>query len=77
MQIVMRSSARGRRLTPKELRVGRANLMKPRLEIQDSDYFGFPKGTRMMWISSFAMSDLLMVRVKGKLRIVWAQPIDD
>ncbi len=77
LQMVMRSSAGGHRLTPKELRIARANLMKPRLEISDSEDFGFPRGSRMIWISSFAMLDLLMVRVGGKLRIVWAQPIAD
>jgi hypothetical protein len=77
MRLVMRSLAGGRRLTPAELDAGRASLLKPRLKISEYDYFGFPKGTRMIWISSFAMLDLLLVRVDGKLRIVWAQPIDD
>ncbi len=77
MRLVMRSLAGGRRLTPEEMDNGRANLLKPRLDITNSDYFGFPKGTRMIWISSFAMMDLLLVRVDGKLRIVWTQPIDD
>jgi hypothetical protein len=77
MRLVVRSLAGGRQLTAEELRAARTSLLEPHLEIPDASYFGFPKGTRMIWISSFAMMDLLLVPVDGKLRIVWAQPIDD
>ncbi len=77
MQMAMRDSGRRLPLTQEELQTARDRLMEPRLEIPDSDYFGFPKSTRMIWVSTFALLDLLLVRVDGKLRIVWAQPIDD
>jgi hypothetical protein len=77
IQMVMRDSSRKRPLSHKELRVGRAKMIEPRLEISDSEYFGFSRGTRMIWVSTFALMDLLLVREDGKLRVVWAQPIAD
>lgn len=73
IQMAMRDSSRKQPLDQKELERARAEMTAPKLEISDSEYFGFQKNTRMMWVGTFSMHELLMIRIDGKLRIVWAQ----
>jgi hypothetical protein len=58
----------------KELERARAELMSPQLEIADSEYFGFPKGTRVISVATFSFHQLLLVKVNGLLKVVWAYP---
>ena len=58
----------------KELERARAELMSPQLEIADSEYFGFPKGTRFISVATFSFHQLLLVKVNGLLKVVWAYP---
>lgn len=75
IQMVMRDSSRTQPLDQKELEAARADMAAPKLEISDSQYFGFQKNTRMMWVGTFSMLELLVIRRDGKLRIVWAQAL--
>jgi hypothetical protein len=75
LQMVMHTMSKTRPLSDKELEDARAEMMRPQLEIAESDYFGFPKGTRIISIATFSLHQLVLVRVSGKLRVVWAYPL--
>jgi hypothetical protein len=58
----------------KDLEGARAEFITPQLEVADNEYFGFPKGTRMIYVPTFSLHELVLVKVDGKLRVVWAYP---
>jgi len=74
VQQALRKSSVKRPLNEKDLERARAEMMSPQLEVTDSEYFGFPKGTRVISVATFSLHQLLLVRVNGLLRIVWAYP---
>jgi hypothetical protein len=77
IRMTLGTSPEWRVLDSKKLEKARSELLTPRLDIANSDSYGFAKGTRTIWVSTFAMMDILLVRRDGKLRIVWAQPMAD
>jgi hypothetical protein len=76
VQMALGNSAKQRGIS-QEQRLRARDSLNPELHITDSNYFGFPQGSRMIWVRTFSFLDLLLIRVDGKLRIVWAQPIAD
>jgi hypothetical protein len=48
--------------------------LKPRIEIAEREYFGYPKGTRFCHVVTPVMFQLTLVRAGGVLKIVWAEP---
>jgi len=77
IQMAVRTFPKGSVIKQDDLERARAEMMKPSVEIPKSDYFGFPKGTRMISVSTFSLHQLLLAKVDGKLRIVWAFPLGD
>lgn len=49
-------------------------FFQPSLEVMDEEYFGFPKGTRVILINTVLLFQLILVRADGKLKILWATP---
>jgi len=49
-------------------------FFKPNLEIMDAEFYGFPKGTRFIFINTALLFQLILVRMDGKLKILWATP---
>ncbi len=47
---------------------------KPQVDVSDEEGLGFPKDTRVFLITTPLLFQLMMVRVDGKLKIVWATP---
>jgi hypothetical protein len=50
------------------------DFFKPHLEIMDEAFYGFPKGTRIIIIKTPLLFQLMLVRIDGKLKILWADP---
>ncbi|HKO36329.1 MAG TPA: hypothetical protein VJV21_07595 [Pyrinomonadaceae bacterium] len=76
VQMALGNSTKQRGISQEQRLLARESL-NPALHITDEEYFGFPQGSRMIWVRTFSFLDLLLIRVDGKLRIVWAQPIAD
>lgn len=76
VQMAIGNSTKQRGIS-QEQRLRARDSLNPELHITESEYFGFPQGSRMIWVRTFSFLDLLLIRVDGKLRIVWAQPIAD
>ena len=76
VQMAMGNSTKQREIS-QEQRLRARDTLNPVLHITDTEYFGFPQGSRMIWVRTFSFLDLLLISVDGKLRIVWAQPIAD
>ena len=52
----------------------RDDFFKPLLVITDDQFFGFPKGTRLIEITTPLLFRLMLVRIDGRLKILWADP---
>lgn len=76
IQMSLGNSTKQRGISQEQRLLARDSL-NPELHITDAEYFGFPQGSRMIWVRTFSFLDILLIRVDGKLRIVWAQPIAD
>lgn len=74
VQMSMNQSSVKRPMKEEDLGKARAELITPRLEIADQEYLGFSKGTRMIFVPTFSLHELVLVKVEGKLRVVWAYP---
>ena len=48
-------------------------LPQPRTEVSDKESFGYPAGTRMLWTMTPIFFGLTLVKVNGKLEILWAE----
>jgi hypothetical protein len=49
-------------------------LFRPQLEIVADEVFGFPQGTRLVYISTPLGFRLTLVKSDNRLKIVWAEP---
>jgi hypothetical protein len=76
IQMALGNSTKQPGISPEQRLLARESLT-PEAHITDAEYFGFPQGSRMFWVRTFSFLDILLIRVDGKLRIVWAQPIAD
>jgi hypothetical protein len=52
-------------------------LFKPRLEVTDQNDFGFPKGTRLLFINTPLGLKLMLAREHGHLKIFWTEIMAD
>jgi hypothetical protein len=52
----------------------RDDFFKPELVIADDEILGFPKGTRVIEITTPLLFRLMLVRIDGRLKIIWADP---
>jgi hypothetical protein len=52
----------------------RADFFSPLLVITDDEFFGFAKGTRLIEITTPLLFRLMLVRIDGRLKILWADP---
>jgi hypothetical protein len=55
----------------------KADLMKPSVQISDGEMFGLVKGTRIIAVNTPAAFKLMLARVDGKLKVLWATPNTD
>lgn len=74
VQMAMNQLSVKRPMKEEDLEKVRAEVITPRLEIADQEYFGFPKGTRMIFVPTLSLHELVLIKVDGKLRVVWAYP---
>jgi hypothetical protein len=74
VQMAMNQASVKRPMKEEDLEKARAELIKPRLEVSDGEFLGFPPGTRLIWVPTLSFHQLVLVRVDGKLRVVWAYP---
>lgn len=49
-------------------------LFRPQLEIVEDEAFGFPQGTRLVYISTPLGFRLTLVKSDNRLKILWAEP---
>ncbi|HXM35401.1 MAG TPA: hypothetical protein VN920_09460 [Pyrinomonadaceae bacterium] len=57
--------------------IGKMNgddFFKPHLQVMDEEFFGFPKGTRVVLITTPLLYQLMLVSTESKLKILWADP---
>lgn len=47
---------------------------KPTAELVDDKFFGFPNGTRMIFINTPLMFRLILVKANDQIQILWAEP---
>lgn len=46
---------------------------EPTLEISEKEFFGYPAGTRMLWVMTPIFFGIVSVEVNGTQKIVWAE----
>jgi len=52
-------------------------FFKPRLEVTDKDFFGFPKGTRVLFVKTPLGFELMLAREQDRLRVFWTEIVHD
>ena len=52
-------------------------FFKPRLEVTDEEFFGFPKGTRILFIKTALGFELMLARDHDRIRVFWSEIIHD
>ncbi len=53
------------------------DFFKPYLEVTDEEFFGFPKGTRIMYVKTPVGLNLMLARDGSQLKIFWTDIIAD
>lgn len=52
-------------------------LFKPRVQVVDDDFFGFPKNTRVLFIRTPIGLQLMLARDADRLKIFWSEMLSD
>jgi len=74
---IMRNTRAKNPATPKEIDEGLRELresgfIKPQVEINQDENLGYPKGTQLVMVPAYPFYRLVLARMDGKLKIVWA-----
>lgn len=52
-------------------------FFKPEVAVADEEYFGFPKGTRIIMVKTLLGLRLMLARDNNRLKIFWTEIIAD
>jgi hypothetical protein len=53
------------------------SFFKPRLEVTDEESFGFPKGTRILFVKTPLGFELMLAKEQDRLRVFWTEVLHD
>jgi hypothetical protein len=53
------------------------SFFEPRVEVMDEEFFGFPKGTQILFVKTAIGLELMLTRENDRLKVFWSEIVHD